>query len=131
MGSPMEWGAKVLFGERRERIHGPAETYAVRSFTSKARGNRMIDEWVHERDPKYDNRDLRQGWVYSYSAEDRELRFWVLTKHAKAVMEILPTMRWIRLAGVGGYRKSWAETVEIQTERVHERWTEICLRGRW
>jgi hypothetical protein len=124
MSSVWIWGARVLLGldKKTPRIHGPAETYAVRSFTSMSRGRRMIaafrnEVWRH-----------RFGWrPYGTVTTERayEKRFWVLTKHAKPVMEAISEL-W-------AWKASWPlqRRPTLQTGTVHERWTEIIIKGIW
>lgn len=117
MGSIWQWGATVLLGEQWPKVHGPSETYAPRSFTSKGRGRKMLQDFLYSR--PYENRDLTQGWVHM-GPRDHHKAFWVLTKHVSEVLDILQA----RFYGKSRYPN-------IQAAQVLHRWTLVEMRGVW
>lgn len=132
MGSIWEWGARVLFGKdevkkrpdgtpAKPRVHGPAETYAPVSFTSKARGRDFIYKFncyaYDQTRPK--RNEYRMECEYKTS-------FWVLSKHVKPVMAAIGQLwLWKPAAWPRG------RLPNVQTGLVHEQWTEIVIRGIW
>ena len=117
MSSVWQWGAKVLLGEKRSKVHGPAETYAPRSFISNGRGKKMLYGFLYPRQGF--NRDLTQGWVHMGPMEHRKA-FWVLTKHVTQVLLLL-----------SAHGRFQHRPCNVQAAQTLHRWTLVEMKGVW